>query len=591
LNNFDSDTGATDHAEGVDYTTVLTAANYNLAFGYADTSHPGIDPASVGVCTGTTAATASQCVPSIWDGTHGTTAATSFNGGTGLSGGGFPGTCGNYCFDGGAILITGVGLPPGSLSLSKTPDGGTFTSGGQLKFTMVVSSNGPGAAQNVTLSDPLPTKGGLLTWNISFPDSSLGSGNCNIDSSQTLSCSFFTLAAGETRTVVVVTQVTTPAAACDGSTINNTATVTATGLTPLTDTGSYKCNACQISATALDFNTNKVTFSLTNGNASPATLSQIALSWPSAPNGRLQKVLLGTKTVFSGPAVTSPANITTFSGTPSDRTIPAGGSATITLQFEHNVDTNDAHYAGTFTFGNCPVTIPGGCVLGYPFSSGNPLTSVVFNESGVLQQINPLIATMNGTIQVYATDEHAPLLGVRPPTVSPLPSNPGHVSSPLTGDPNAKDPSGRFIHPGLFITDVTGLSDNASHTDPNYRAGDWQFCTPGCLQNGVPPDDVFGTWKGATAGAGGTFTTDADPAAKNVWNLGPGSDTPTGGFASLDALGYGTEFRWNVNTLKTSSGVPLQSGRTYRVQAIVHDGDQNKTGGDVGQACALINLQ
>lgn len=87
----------------------------------------------------------------------------------------------------------------------------------------------------------------------------------------------------------------------------------------------------------------------------------------------------------------------------------------------------------------------------YEDSTSHPLTSVVFNESGVLQQIDPLQATAGGTIQVYATDEHAPLLGVRTSTmpVSALPSNPGHVMNPQTGDQTVADPSGRLIHPGL----------------------------------------------------------------------------------------------------------------------------------------------
>jgi len=145
-----------------------------------------------------------------------------------------------------------------------------------------------------------------------------------------------------------------------------------------------------------------------------------------------------------------------------------------------------------------------------------------------------------------------------------------------------------------FITDVTGISDNSTHTSAAYRAGDWQYCsslaTPagnGCL--GIPPNDVFGTWKGAIV-SGTTLTTDGDPPAKNGWNLGPGSDTRSGGCSSLQQLGYGTEFRWNVNSL-TVNGQPLQSGHMYRVRVIVHDGDQNKVGGDVGQACALVQIQ
>ncbi len=34
----------------------------------------------------------------------------------------------------------------------------------------------------------------------------------------------------------------------------------------------------------------------------------------------------------------------------------------------------------------------------------------------------------------------------------------------------------------------------------------------------------------------------------------------------------------------------LQPGHTYRLQFMVHDGDQNKTGGDVGQACVNVDI-
>ena len=57
----------------------------------------------------------------------------------------------------------------------------------------------------------------------------------------------------------------------------------------------------------------------------------------------------------------------------------------------------------------------------------------------------------------------------------------------------------------------------------------------------------------------------------------------------MTTLGYVTEARWNVNDL-TCNGVPLQRGHTYRMQFMVHDGDQNKSGGDVGQACSIVTI-
>jgi hypothetical protein len=188
---------------------------------------------------------------------------------------------------------------------------------------------------------------------------------------------------------------------------------------------------------------------------------------------------------------------------------------------------------------------------------------------------------------MFYNDEHAMTLGVREVVVksasgstttdypvSGLASDPGSVTNPktgsniLAGDQSGIDQSLRPMWPALFVTDVS--------TDRTSRAGDWQ-------QGGVPigPNAVYGTWKGAVRTVDNTvspstvtITPDADP-AKNDWNLG-GGDTPLSG---LGDEGYGAEVVWNV---------PFISGHSYRVQVVVHDGDQNKVGGDSGEACALF---
>ena len=125
--------------------------------------------------------------------------------------------------------------------------------------------------------------------------------------------------------------------------------------------------------------------------------------------------------------------------------------------------------------------------------------------------------------------------------------------------------------PALFITDVTA--------DPTSTAGDWQFGG-----KGIPPHDVFGTWKSAvrTVNSGGavTITPDVDPAENPNWNLGAGSDAPPVGTPNDK---FGTEVRWSIDRLIASGD--LIPGHKYRFQFMVHDGDQNKTGGDVGEGC------
>jgi hypothetical protein len=224
---------------------------------------------------------------------------------------------------------------------------------------------------------------------------------------------------------------------------------------------------------------------------------------------------------------------------------------------------------------------------GYPYTSSNPLTSVVFNENDVLRAIVPAGALPMASVRVFYNDEHALTLGVRSVAVktasgttttdypvSSLTSDPGSVTNAqtganeLAGNQSGFDQSQRPMWPVLFVTDVT--------SDPTSRSGDWQM-------GGKPysPSAVFGSWKAAVrtvdttmSPAAVSIAPDADP-AKNNWSLGTGSDpVPTG----LSNEGFGAEVRWDVL---------LTPGHSYRFQAMVHDGDQNKVGGDSGEACLV----
>jgi hypothetical protein len=226
---------------------------------------------------------------------------------------------------------------------------------------------------------------------------------------------------------------------------------------------------------------------------------------------------------------------------------------------------------------------------GYPTTTTNPLTATVFNENEVFRAIRPAGAWPNGVVQMFYNDEHAMTLGVREVVVkdssgtstttdypvTALATDPGSSTSPqtgtnmLVGDQNGLDPSLRPMWPSLFITDIS--------TDPSNRSGDWQM-------GGVPtaPNAIFGSWKAAVrtvdytkTPSTVTITPDADPKTKNNWMLADG-DTPPAGLANE---GYGAEARWNVQ---------LIPGHSYRIQVLVHDGDQNKGGGDSGEACVLF---
>jgi len=269
------------------------------------------------------------------------------------------------------------------------------------------------------------------------------------------------------------------------------------------------------------------------------------------------------------------------------------------------------------------VTVNVACTIYYPYTSGNPLTSTVFNESTVLRAFQPDFAGPGGTIRAFYSDEHALLLGIKQvvvktktgntttnfaiatpqPTTTPLSAtNPAIGSTLTTGDNAALDGSGRPFFPAVFITDLTANGPNACRTPADGTCGDWQY-------GGVPqyPSFVSGMWKGAVKTIDKTktpttvtITVDADPSPNTT--LGPGADPIPSG---MTTEGYIAEVRWNVDDLKvdtaTGTGTNAQlggtvvslsslAGHTFRVQFMVHDGDQNKSGGDVGQNCTAVAI-
>ena len=181
-------------------------------------------------------------------------------------------------------------------------------------------------------------------------------------------------------------------------------------------------------------------------------------------------------------------------------------------------------------------------------------------------------------IQVFYSDEHAIPLGCETSTypVTALSSNPQAAYYPQTGDPACVDTSGRPLRPVLFITDITAD----------------QTCTTGDQQKGgqaYDPVAIFGTWKSATeSGTVGTPNT-GDPNPANSWSLGTGADTvpsavtsQCGGGGGNCILGFCFGSSWGAE-LRFEVG--LISGHSYRLQVMVHDGDQTR-GADSGEACA-----
>jgi hypothetical protein len=271
-------------------------------------------------------------------------------------------------------------------------------------------------------------------------------------------------------------------------------------------------------------------------------------------------------------------NVGTVGGTADGSVISPGTIGSISLGTGQNGINYNFGEVDPFT----PASVP------YPYSSSNPLTNIAFNESGVLADATVNVA--NGTLNMWYSDEHALTLGVSSVTViasngtstttnyaiAPEATNSSAINPAMgdpatTGDQAAVDSAGRLLMPSLFITDITA---NASST-----SGDWQ--------NGgtaLAPNAVYGSWKSFAITVNhqnGTVTEtgEADPVGNSWTQLGTGADTAPVG---LTNQGYCTEVQWSLTNLY-SSGV-LIPGHNYRFYFIVHDGDQNNTGGDCGQA-------
>lgn len=242
---------------------------------------------------------------------------------------------------------------------------------------------------------------------------------------------------------------------------------------------------------------------------------------------------------------------------------PAGALATINTAVAPNGQ------AATIT----PLSTTGPDSCDYPDGS-SARSGTIFNENTVAVHLEIFGTGSTAKIGMFANDEAALLLGVGGAT--PWSGSGGHVSNPGAGNTTAMDVSGRPQYPTIFVTDIT--------TNPLNRAGDWQ--QGGAASTHV--DDIFGTWTTAEI-VNGQYTA-TKPSTKNNWSLPAGSDTPSGGFSGLFDEGFGSEVRWNASSLHDDAGHALVAGHQYRIQVLVHDGDQNKSGGDSGELCTNLTI-
>jgi uncharacterized repeat protein (TIGR01451 family) len=186
-----------------------------------------------------------------------------------------------------------------NVAITKTADAASVNAGGTVGFTVDIKNTGSGAANGVTLNDPLPAGSGTgVTWAI---DSSTGTPSqfalSGAKGSQSLSLASSSLPAG----AHYVVHITAATSASECSTYNNTATLTTTNANnPSAASATETCNKSSIqivkTADAAQVNAGDQTgFTMTvsnsgSGDAYGATLSDplpanAGLAWRIANQG------------------------------------------------------------------------------------------------------------------------------------------------------------------------------------------------------------------------------------------------------------------------------------------------------------------
>ena len=118
--------------------------------------------------------------------------------------------------------------------------------------------------------------------------------------------------------------------------------------------------ACNLSASKYDGLGKDVQVTIANDASTDAILTELALNWPAATNGKLMQVKLDGDVVYDNPDIAGGSADLTLAQLVADsnkRKIDHGSSDVLTFIFEKNADTDLTHYTSNLQFGNCPIAL------------------------------------------------------------------------------------------------------------------------------------------------------------------------------------------------------------------------------------------
>jgi hypothetical protein len=203
-----------------------------------------------------------------------------------------------------------------------------------------------------------------------------------------------------------------------------------------------------------------------------------------------------------------------------------------------------------------------------------PMTDATCSSSNIVGTLKPELiwayrisaTTASGnaqSVQIFYSGADALAAGTRAMTQRPT----EHIVNPPVNAGN-KDANNFPISPAIFLTDITANPTDVSGDARN--GGVAQFSS-----------DIYGAWR---------IENGLSSTTPNGQNLGAGADLwppangPAGGTRNST---WTAELLWPISNLKTNTGAALTTGKTYRMQIVLHSGTQNK---EIAELCTSFTL-